>query len=93
MRTMTRIAPSAEVVSRGNTVLPAGGPTPAVTATAVHATTATTTTAATAASCTAPAVGRTRVRQDAAERFLAPIHLPQHDGTILGIASPGRPES
>ena len=41
----------------------------------------------------APVAAPARVRQDVAERFLAPTYLPQHDGTTLGIPSPGRPQS
>ena len=42
--------------------------------------------------CTAAVVGKRRERATA-ERLLAPAHLPQHDGTSLGIHSPGRPQS
>ena len=40
-----------------------------------------------------PAVARLRVCTEAVERFIAPTNLPQHDGTTLGIHSPGRPQS
>ena len=40
-----------------------------------------------------PAAARLRVSVEPNERSIAPIYLPTHDGTTLGIHPSGRPQS